>query len=212
MGQNFRDLVSIPEPTQARSREALDRFLATGEALLAENRFEEAGVAEIAREADSSVGSFYRLISDKERLLLLLLQRFFIDIEQSIESALEPEQWQGKGIPAISDRLVRMLVKSYRGHNGALRATILRSSKDKGFRSHVHDLNSLMSTRLEFLLGQRKDEISHPVPRRAIKSVGHIILGILNQHTMTGNLGGLSEKALIEELNWIFLSYLGVNS
>ncbi|MFC6978716.1 TetR/AcrR family transcriptional regulator [Microbulbifer taiwanensis] len=66
----------MPEPNQARSRQALERLLAAGEKLLADNQFEEASVAEIARLAESSVGTFYRLLGDKDTLSLLLLQRF----------------------------------------------------------------------------------------------------------------------------------------
>ena len=212
MGQIFRELVSIPEPGQARSRDALERFLATGEALLAENRFEEAGVADIAREADSSVGSFYRLVVDKERLLLMLLQRFFQQIEALTEELLEPKRWQGKSITDLADTYVRELVTSYKSHSGALRATVLRSSKDREFRCHVHEFNAVMGQRLEFLLKQRRDEIHHPNPARAMKSVNHIILGILNQHTMTGTMDGLEDNELIEEVKRIFLTYLGVQT
>ncbi|MGI9274002.1 MAG: TetR/AcrR family transcriptional regulator [Endozoicomonas sp.] len=210
MGQICRELVRIPEPSQTRSKEALERFLAAGEALLAENRFEEAGIADIARAAESSVGSFYRLLADKERLLLLLLQRFFEQIDELTEQTLDPDQWAGKTIADIADSYIKALVNSYRGHAGALRATILRSSKDREFRKFVHDFNSLVSSRLEKLLRERRDELNHPKPERAIKSVSHIILGILNQHTMTGSLDGLSEKALVEETKRIFITYLGV--
>lgn len=210
MDSIFKQLANTPVPNQARSKAALERFLNAGEHMLAENRFEEAGIATLASEAESSVGSFYRLFADKESLLMLLLKRFFLHIEESCNTDLAPEKWQGKGISEIADGCIKSLVLSYQGHSGTLRALVLRSSRDIEFRQQVHLLNKFYNDKLGVLLRERADEITHPTPNRAIKSVGHIILGILNQHTMTGNLDGLSEKMLIEEVKRIFLSYLGV--
>jgi AcrR family transcriptional regulator len=211
MGSIFKALVSVPEPNQARSREALNRFLSAGETLLADNRYEEAGIADLAREAQSSVGTFYRLLSDKETLSLLLLQRFFTEIEFLVEDTFAPQHWQGKDITDIADTFSKVFVDTYHGRAGALRATILRASKDASFREQVHAMNNLISNRMGKLLKQRRDEINHPKPEQAIKSVAHMVLGILNQHTITGTLGGLSQKALAEELKRVFLTYLGVS-
>ncbi|GAB3105869.1 TetR/AcrR family transcriptional regulator [Aestuariicella hydrocarbonica] len=212
MGSIFTSLASLPEPTQARSREALDRFLAAGERLLAENRFEEAGIAELANEAQSSVGTFYRLLSEKETLTLLLMQRFFTEIEDMVETTFHPDRWQGQGIAAIAETFVEVFVDIYEGRGGALRALILRASRDASFRDQVHQLNQLIGKRLGSLLRQRKDEITHPRPEQAIKAVAHMVLGILNQHTITGSLGGLSRKNLNAELVRVFNQYLGVST
>ena len=44
----FPHMVNPPEPTQARSKQAFERLLQVGEQLLAENRFDEIGVADLA--------------------------------------------------------------------------------------------------------------------------------------------------------------------
>jgi hypothetical protein len=66
-----------PEPTQARSKQAFERLLLVGEQLLAENRFDEIGVADLGQAGGNLVGTFYRLLGDKDTLSRLLLQRFF---------------------------------------------------------------------------------------------------------------------------------------
>ncbi|MBU3069896.1 TetR/AcrR family transcriptional regulator [Aestuariicella sp. G3-2] len=210
MGSIFKSLVSVPEPTQARSREALDRFLAAGERLLAENRFEEAGIADLAKEAQSSVGTFYRLLAEKETLSLLLMQRFFTEIEDVIEDTFNSERWQDQSISVIAETFVDVFVTIHRGRAGTLRAMILQASRDTEFRSQVHQLNNLIGKRMGTLLRERKNEISHPNPDLAIKSVAHMVLGILNQHTITGSLGGISKKNLNAELVRVFNQYLGV--
>ena len=82
----FPQMIVPPEPTQARSKQAFEHLLQVGEQLLAENRFDEIGVADLAKLAETSVGTFYRLLKDKDTLSRLLLQRFFSDM-----AALEDE-------------------------------------------------------------------------------------------------------------------------
>lgn len=208
----FETLVNIPEPRQVRSKEALERFLSAGERLLAENRYEETGVAQIAREAESSVGTFYRLLTDKETLSLLLLQRFFTHSEEVVINTLAPSRWEGKNTEDIANKFISVFVDLYKGRAGTLRAMILRASKDLLFRNQVHQLNELISQHLAYLLMQRKEEITHPKPDIAINAVSHMVLGILNQHTITGTLGNLSISSLKVELTRVFVNYLGIKT
>lgn len=204
----FKPLISVPMPAQARSQQALERFLAAGEALLAENRFESAGVAEIAREARSSVGTFYRLLEDKERLLLLLLQRFLMNVEQMVDESFDPEYWAGRSLQDVAEGLVGFFVQMYRGRRGVLRAMILRASRDVVVRDRVHVTNDFISRKTAAVLRQHRDEIRHPKPDKASRFISHMVLGALNQHTVTGSLGGVSQRELTEELSRVFLAYL----
>ena len=212
MSSIFKTLVNVAEPRQTRSREALERFLVAGERLLADNCYEEAGVAKIARAARSSVGTFYRLLADKETLSLLLLQRFFTEMEVTTESTFDPLKWQGENITQIAKTFVTLFVSLYQGRAGTLRALILMASRDPEFRTQVHQLNDLINQQLKVLLMRRKNEITHPNPNRAINSVAYMVLGILNQYTITGSLGTLSKTNLIVELTRVFVNYLGVKA
>lgn len=204
----FKPLINIPMPNQARSQQALERFLAAGEALLAANLFEDAGVAEIAKKAKSSVGTFYRLLEDKETLSLLLLQRFILSTEQEIEKHFDPALWDDKSIHEIAHDFVSIFVSIYKGRRGVLRALILRASRDASFRDRIHVMNDFVAERTAAVLKRHKKEINHPKPNKAIVTVVHIILGSLNQHTITGSLGALSQKELTEELTRVFIGYL----
>ncbi|WP_116368790.1 TetR family transcriptional regulator [Parahaliea mediterranea] len=206
----FKPLVSVPMPAQARSQQALERFLAAGEGLLAANRFEEAGVAEIAREAKSSVGTFYRLLEDKERLLLLLLQRFLMNVEQIVDEKFDPDAWAGDSLEAVAEGLVGFFVQLYRGRRGVLRALILRASRDTLVRDRIHVTNDFVSRKTAAVLQRHLSEIHHPRPEKAARFISHIVLGALNQHTVTGSLGNTSQRELVEELSRVFLSYLSL--
>ncbi len=201
-------IVALPEPGQERSRQALERLLLASEKLLAENRFEDAGVAELARLAQTSFGTFYRLLGDKETLSGLLLQRFFNELAERIEALTELRQWEGRSLEEFIRAAVALFVAVYRGRAGVLRALITRSSRDLQFRDRVHRVNQLVSQRTIAVLASKSAEIRHPDPAQAMMVLPPVLLGILNHHTLTGSLAFLSDAALENELTRIAMKYL----
>lgn len=204
----FPNMAVQPEPTQARSREALVRLLATGEKLYAENRFDEIGVAELARQAHTSVGTFYRLLGDKEQLSDLLLQRFFTEMVEQVEALTELRKWEGRPLEDFIRATVTMFVAINRGRQGVLRALITRSSRDVQFRDQVHQINNLIAQRTVAVLASKSSAIRHPNPSQAMMVLPPVLLGILNQHTLTGSLSFLAPAALEDELVRIAMRYL----
>lgn len=209
---DFITFIRLPEPTQQRSREALDRLLAAGELLLAENAFEEASVAQIAKLADSSVGTFYRVLGDKDSLSQLLLQRFFHDSVNALKQLTETTKWRERPLQDFVSQLTATLVNLYSGRRGVLRALILRASRDIAFRDLVHQFNEYIATSVVVILSSHHQEVHHPEPHKAMQAVVHILLGALNQHTVTGNLGQLSTDELVQELSRIVVAYLDIHA
>lgn len=205
------DFVSVPEPGQVRSKDALNRLLAAGETLLAGNAFEESSVADIASLASSSVGTFYRVLGDKDTLSKLLLQRFFLKLIATVEELTQLPQWQTKTLQDFVLAMVSCFVGIYSGRAGVLRALILRASRDADFRDRVHGLNEFVAQQVVEVIQNHRQEVHHPKPRKAMQAAVHILLGALNQHTLTGNLGHLSAKELIEELARLFVTYLDIH-
>ncbi|SHE94765.1 transcriptional regulator, TetR family [Microbulbifer donghaiensis] len=200
-------LVQVPEPSQIRSRQALERLLAVGEELLANNRFEEASVAEIASLADSSVGTFYRLLGDKDTLSLLLLQRFMqklADTTASLRDAGAGCRDLAEGVRLLTDTYIDI----YTGRRGVLRAVILRASRSAAFRDRVHQLNTHISSTACDCLEPFMEQVLHSNPQQAVASGVHMVLGALNQHTVTGTLGGLPAGELRDEIARLLLGYL----
>ncbi|WP_105104046.1 TetR/AcrR family transcriptional regulator [Microbulbifer pacificus] len=207
MSQLDLSLVQVPEPSQVRSRQALERLLTVGEELLAGNRFEEASVTEIASLAESSVGTFYRLLGDKDTLSLLLLQRFMqrlADTTSQLRDAGTQCQNLYEGVRLLTDTYIDV----YTGRRGVLRAVILRASRSATFRDRVHQLNMHISATACDCLTPFMDQVVHPNPRQAVSSGVHMVLGALNQHTVTGTLGGLKPEQLREEIARLLLGYL----
>lgn len=209
---SFAAFVSVPEPNQQRSRDALDRLLAAGEQLLADNAFEEASVLQIAELAQSSVGTFYRVLGDKDMLSKLLVQRFFQSTVQVVDDMTEPARWAGQPLEQFVHALTERLVVLYQGRRGVLRALILRASRDAEFRDRVHQLNEYVAARVVRVLQDHRKEVHHPKPGKAMQAAVHILLGALNQHTVTGNLGHLNGRELITEMSRILLAYLDIHA
>lgn len=198
-------LISLPVPGQARSQQALERLLSAGETLLADNRYEEASVAEIASMAHSSVGSFYRLLGDKDALSLMLLQRFMRHVAVT---AAELAEADSRDLGQCAALLVNAYVDIYQGRRGVLRALILRASRSAAFRDKVHLLNQHVSSCAQACMAPFTSQIRHPKPKQAVSSGMHMVLGALNQHTVTGTLGELPAEELRAELTRLLLGYL----
>ncbi|REL31317.1 TetR/AcrR family transcriptional regulator [Thalassotalea euphylliae] len=208
----FANFIIMPEPTQQRSRQALKRLLAAGEQLLAQNQFEQAGVALIAQQAESSVGTFYRLLGDKDTLLQLLLQNFFQNSITTIQTLTDLKPWSRLPLEHFVQSLVQTLADLYQGRRGVLRALILKASQDIEFRNNVHQLNEFIAKAVVNILAEHLKEMHHPKPTKAMQVIVHVLLGALNQHTVTGNLGYLTDDEVKEELARVVIAYLDIYS
>lgn len=206
--------VETPEPIelprQARSRAALLRLLDVGDTLLAAHAFESTGVGEIARLAGSSVGTFYRLIGDRDRLLCLLHDRFLAQSHALIERRLGPERFEGAPLGAVLRAFVELLVEVYSQREGILRALIIRSSADASFRERVHALNGHLAASLGALVRPRRAAIGHPDPEAAFEFGAKVVLGALNHHTLVHSLQMQSPAVLVDELTRVLVRYLDV--
>ena len=205
--EQWPNFIDVPKLGQQRSVLALQRFLRAGERFLADNAFEEVGVAELAAAAESSVGTFYRIFDDKETLLLLIVQQFFTDVVAEVD-ALETGKDSHADLASYLQHLVDTLVGIYSGRSGVLRATILRSSKSLAFRENVHRLNDYLGASVQRSLASCSKEIRHPLGLEAGSLALHMLLGVLNQHTMTGSLGQMSDTDLRSELLRLIRAYL----
>jgi AcrR family transcriptional regulator len=135
-------MYSIASPTQARSKKALERFLNVAADLLANNHFEETGISQIAQLAESSVGTFYRLLGDKDVLLYAVHERFVEQSRAAVDALVADLTRQALPLDAQVEAFIRGVVRLFEGSEGLLRALIRRSSMDPQFRERFHQLNA----------------------------------------------------------------------
>jgi AcrR family transcriptional regulator len=197
-------------PRQVRSREALERFLEAGEAMVAAGDFDSAGIADIAKAADSSVGTFYRLIGDKDTLLRAVHDRFVEYGRSLIASRMDPKLHVESSLEDVIECFVRMLVDLYSAREGMLRALIVRSSTDTDFRERIHSLRNETRAYLGALVLPRAQHIQHPRPLEAFAFAVKVVLATLNHAAVVASMEGESSDELVQELTQMVVRYLEV--
>ena len=188
---------AIRPPQQERSRATLLRFLEATTGLLAERRFEQATVAEIARRARSSVGAFYARFADKDALMEYLDSQLFESGKAAWDEFLASERWRGKGAAEVVSGVVERVARKRREHRGLLRALALyaRSQPTARFVGHATELNRHVHAGVRALLLERREEIGHSDPEQAIEIGACRIINI-----KLGRVGGFSEALLVHNV------------
>ena len=198
----------IPRPSQARSQQALERFLNVAAELLQNNQFEDTGIAQIAQQAESSVGTFYRLIGDKDLLLYAVHQRFVEQSRAAIDQLNETLLSQPLDLFSQTERYISHVLTLFHGREGLLRALIRRSSSDMQFRQRFHELNAYIAQSFSLLTLARLQGRKHANPAQAADLLAHVLLASMNYHTLTGQLGRTPNAQLPAELARLVCSYM----
>lgn len=204
-------MYSLASPTQARSKKALERFLNVAAELLANNTFEETGISQIAQLAESSVGTFYRLLGDKDILLYAVHERFVKESQSAIDESIEALLRDDLSASERIDRFIRTLITLFAQREGLLRALIRRSSSDLQFRQRFHQLNAAIGQAFCRIVLAQPQAIRHPHPDQAADLAAHMMLASMNYYTLTGSLGMTPAESIPLELSRLVLNYLEVS-
>lgn len=203
-------MYSISSPTQARSKKALERFLNVAAELLADNRFEDTGISQIALLAESSVGTFYRLLGDKDVLLYAVHERFVEQTRNAIDALVEDLSHSELSLAEQIEAFIRSMVEMFNGHEGLLRALIRRSSADLQFRQRFHRINAYIGQTFCRIVLARQSELGHPRPQQAADLSAHMLLASMNYFTMVGTLGETPREVIPGEISKLICNYLEV--
>ncbi len=204
----------IRPPRQARTQESLARLLDAAEALLAEKRFEDVHVTEVARRANTSVAAFYRRFQDKDGLLHALHERFCEEAFATADDALAPDRWVGSGLGEILETFVAFLIEVHQGRGALDLAIYQRGLTDEAMRERSSRLSRYVLEGLAKLLLDRREEIGHPDPERAVSFALVQTLALLT-HTYTAGLRDISlvrmsDADIAREITSSSLAYLRV--
>lgn len=203
-------MISISSPTQARSKKALERFLNAAAELLADNRFEDTGISQIAQLAESSVGTFYRLLGDKDILLYAVHQRFVEQGRSAIDTLVADLSQRDLSLAAQIEAFIQGMIDLFAGHEGLLRALVRRSSIDLQFRQRFHQLNAYIGQTFCRIVLAKQSELGHPQPQQAADLSAHLLLASMNYFTMVGTLGETPHEVIPGELSTLICNYLQV--
>jgi AcrR family transcriptional regulator len=172
--------------TQARSREMCERILNAANAVFAKDGYEAAKIADIAQEADCSVGIFYKRFADKESMFCVLQYRHLAEarrqlgrLAEMMNSPLSTEE--------ILYRFVRATVRYMLREPGYQRALIEISLKERRVWSAQQDHHRFAGDALiDFLVA--RNEL--PQPDEALRQRGRfamrVIFGVVQTLMLVG--------------------------
>jgi AcrR family transcriptional regulator len=204
----------VRPPVQARSQASLTRILDAAEQVIGERGFDAATVADIVRQAKSSVGVFYDRFRDKETLLACLHERFCQESHATADDALSTERWGQASIEQIVAKLVGFLVEIYRKNLGLMRAFLVRSGTDRAFAERGMQLHLYIASKLAAVLLTHRGEIPHARPEFAIefglRMIGSTLDSLVLFDDAPASGVGLHDEETSRELAQAFLAYLGI--
>jgi len=200
---------------QERGKQTLERLLDAAEQMLDFVGLEGATVPAIAAAAGVSVGTVYKRFPDKDTLLRAVYERFYTDLLAANQFALDPAKWVDTPTIELVTTLVAGMVEGYRSRKSLIRALLLyaQTHTDSDFRAHAEDLRLETLQHFETLLRDRRTDIGHPHPERAIRFVvalfGHALQDSVVSETGSRDLLS-SGTETAAELAKIVVGYLRV--
>jgi AcrR family transcriptional regulator len=160
-----------------RGRQTLERLLDAAEQMLDFVGLEGATIPAIAAGAGVSVGNVYKRFPNKDALLRAVYERFFSELLAANQFALDPAKWVDTPTIDLVTTLVAGMVEDYRSRRSLIRALLLyaQTHTDSEFRVQSEKLRQESFQLFEAVLRDRREDIAHPHPDRAIRFVVGLI-------------------------------------
>jgi AcrR family transcriptional regulator len=205
-------------PKQARSRESLERLMASAREILNEKGIEGATVPRVAARAGLSPGSVYRRFPNKDALMRAVILETLETLDAAVISGLTPELAERLSLKAFAEAIVRHRLASQRKNARMLRAMLqfTMSRANASFKKKVDELNARSLQRVADFLLLKRSEMSHPDPKKALPYALLLVGAVLQQIVVLEAHPGVpdvrvprTDDELVEELTRAFLAYLG---
>ncbi len=167
---------------------------------------EHTSVAQIVREARSSVGSFYARFDGKDDFVQHLEGRVWEDARERWDLALERLDVRDLSTPELVAGVVRLLLET--SDADLNRRRVLGTASGSTARaSAFHD--HVLAT-VAMVLLDRRDEFAHPDPEQAVALGYRVIAGALRElPALAAWTNGAGTESLVSELTRLYLGYLG---
>lgn len=214
MGEGERDGeqadVAWAKPAyQQRSRQQRDRLLKAGERVFAEKGFWQAHVADIARRAGCSVGSFYRRFQDKEAFFLSLQIDMAAHGEDNIARFFDDPACLTDPLLEVFTRLVRNTARTMKGIEGYYRALFELSLRGHDVWPPMRRIEVLEAGRVLDLLRRR----GTPVDEKGLQPRAHLAIRMMHGQIISAMLHGpgpyaVDDAALHRELALMVVRYV----
>ena len=201
-------------PQQARSKDSLNLLLNATEKLLIDGDIANINVQKIAAEAGLTVGALYRRFASKEDLLHALHERFAEKMESLLMTLVATAKDQNFTVRQIIQLLSKQAWGYAHEQRAFLKLTNAYSNVDSAFADRSDRLRTISFELLIPVMMSKVDEFHHPDPEKAVRFFLEMGIAASQLRLETGysNKHMLSEEDFLEQLEFSFVSYLGVKS
>jgi len=167
---NSIDDLEVRPPKQQRSREAWNRVLDAGVAILEDGGYDAFTIAAVCERAAVAPPAIYARTTSKDALFLAVYEHGIASIRDEQKVFADPAHWSGMAPAALVREAVAQLVGISLRHRRYLRAVVLVSGvhpevQVRGER-YVHELAGLFAG----VVLDAQDAITHEDPKRAVLS------------------------------------------
>jgi AcrR family transcriptional regulator len=169
----------ILAPQQERSRNSLRRILLAAARLFIDHGYDETTIADIAREADTAVGSIYRRFPDKRSILLAILEGYRRTRAEEIARLCDPAAWRKRDPADIVSLHVEIIYSSFVHDRGVLRLIERRRAVDPEIAQMLIGWNAHVSDAIIALLIPHAARIAHADPAAAVHHLHNSVRGAL---------------------------------
>lgn len=163
------DLEWISPAKQGRSERTINAILDAAESLIAEKGVDATSIADIASQAECSVGAVYHHFKDKTELQRAIFNRMIKGMEATGGAALDPSRWEGASILDILHGYLEFSLQLARTNPGRKQAVHEIAKTIPSMQALLLEQEIELHTNLRRLLMARKKEVKHPDPDLAIR-------------------------------------------
>ena len=196
------------QPQQNRSRASFERVLEAATGLLAE-KGRDFTLADVSQRSKVSIGSIYGRVNSKEDLIRTVQLRVLERAELEQVDLFNRIRRRKLPLDELVPTVLRELAGAMRAHAPILRAFLDLAPSDAviantGWNSYIH-------SQLDFklLLLERRDQIGHPEPERAVETCFNVVHAVLARYLGTSDVPGEGDwNRLIEDLGLMSLFFL----
>lgn len=178
--------LEIRPPLQRRSREAWDRVLDAGVALLEEGGYEAFTIAAVCDRARVAPRALYARADNKDALFLAVYEHGLARVRADHAVLAEEARWRGLSAQEVGVQAVREVAAIFRRHAALLRSVVLIS----GVHPEVNRRGALYSRELgdQFtaLLLRAGAEVDQPDPEAAVRAAFNAVFSALVLRTAYG--------------------------
>ncbi|MCB9555263.1 MAG: TetR/AcrR family transcriptional regulator [Deltaproteobacteria bacterium] len=211
MNQNDTNSLIRRRPRQARSRATEKRLLDAADTIVEARGFEGLNIADLVRQAEASVGSFYARFGDKDGLLRALYARRMALLFARLEALGNSGTLRAIDLAGGANLLVGEVVRHYRDHAQLVATFHGRCAAQPEAWREAIELHLRLLRKLRDLLCQCGGHSDPNLIRRVDMGL-HLVFAFLGERALYGEVARdhlpFEDGELERELSAVLINYV----